>query len=83
MNMELMYRQIITTDNDNINITIPNEWKGMNIEVIVFPITIKDIDSIRKKSDSEKRKKRNELLDNYLIDLSDFKFNREEANDYD
>jgi hypothetical protein len=28
-------------------------------------------------------KKREELLSKYLTDLSDFKFNRDEANDYD
>ena len=31
----------------------------------------------------EKREKRDELLDGYLIDLSDYKFNRDEANDYE
>jgi hypothetical protein len=30
-----------------------------------------------------RRKKREKLLDKYLTDLSDFKFNRDEANDYD
>ena len=32
---------------------------------------------------TEKRKKLDKELDNYLIDLSNFKFNREEANIYD
>ena len=77
-----MYRKVFMPDKDNINIPVPNEWKGMNIEVIVFPIASKEV-VVRKISDTEKRKKRNELLDKYLIDLSDFKFNREEANDYD
>jgi hypothetical protein len=80
--MELMYRQIFTSEDNNVNIPVPNEWKGMNIEVIVFPITPQKIVG-SKTSDTGKRKKRNELLDKYLIDLSDFKFNREEANNYD
>ena len=79
--MELMYRQIFTPNDNNINIAVPTEWKGMNIEVIVFPITTKEVFE-RKLFNTEKRKKRNELLDKYLIDLSDFKFNRDEANDY-
>ena len=75
--MELMYRQIFEPEIENINITVPKAWKGMNIEVIVFPIknTAKRV--------SETKKKRNELLDRYLIDLSDFKFNRDEANEYE
>jgi hypothetical protein len=81
MNMESMYRQIFTSDKD-INITVPNEWKGMNIEVIAFPVTSMDM-VYKKTSNAKKRKKRDELLDKYLIDLSNFKFNREEANDYD
>jgi len=80
--MELMYRQVVMPEADNINISVPNAWKGMNIEVIVFPISPKEVIA-RKTSDTEKRKKRNELLDKYLIDLSDFKFNRDEANDYE
>ena len=32
---------------------------------------------------SVKRKKIDKIFDNYLVDLSDFKFNRDEANDYD
>ena len=32
---------------------------------------------------SEKRKKLDKELDKYLIDLSDYKFNRDEANDYE
>ena len=54
----------------------------MNIEVIAFPITSEE-DTGKNVSRAEKRKKRNELLDKYLIDLSDFRFNREEANDYE
>jgi hypothetical protein len=80
--MGLMYRQIFAPDSDNINIPVPNEWKGMNIEVIAFPIAT-EVNAGEKASDAEKRKKRKELLDKYLIDLSDFRFSREEANDYE
>jgi len=77
-----MYRQIFTPDRDSINIPVPNEWKGLNIEVIAFPITPEKY-TREEASISEKRKKRNDLLDKYLIDLSDFKFDRDEANDYE
>ena len=80
--MELMYRQVFTPNMSNINISVPNEWRGMNIEVITFPV-ISGEDAEKKKIMQEKRTKRNEILDKYLIDLSDYKFNRDEANDYD
>jgi len=32
---------------------------------------------------SRKRKKIDKIFNNYLVDLSDFKFDRDEANDYD
>jgi len=31
---------------------------------------------------SEKKEKIDKIFDNYLIDLSEFKFNRDEANNY-
>jgi len=49
--------------------------------VIAFPI-VSDSVIGKQISDAEKRKKRDELLDSYLIDLSDYKFDRDQANDY-
>ena len=80
--MELMYREIYTPYMDNINIPVPNEWKGMSIEVIAFPL-VSDSNIAKQGTNQEKRKKRNELLDRYPIDLSDYNFNRDEANDYE
>jgi len=80
--MELMYRQLFAPVENNISISVPNEWKGMNIEVIAYPVNPQEVIG-RKAPITEKRRKRNELLDKYLIDLSDFKFNRDEANDYE
>ena len=79
--MNAMYRQIFTSERNIINIPIPNEWEGMDIEVIAFPVTFGEIR--QEVSMEDKRRKRNNLLDKYLIDLSDYKFNREEANNYD
>ena len=43
MNIELMYRKIFMPNKDNINIPVPNEWKGMNTEAILFPITANEV----------------------------------------
>jgi len=83
-----MYRKIFTPSeqNSNIPIVIPRTWYGQPVEVIVFPvfegveITPQDL------AVQERRKKREELdriLNEYPLDLSNFKFNRDEANDYD
>ena len=40
-------------------------------------------ETIKAESLLEKRKKIDKIFDNYLIDLSEFKFNRDEANDYE
>ena len=75
-----MYRQIFTAEQDNISIPIPREWKGLDVEVLAFPVSNKQT---LEETCLERRKRLDEVLDKYLVDLSDFKFNRDEANRYD
>jgi hypothetical protein len=74
-----MYRQIFIPSEQNSIIPIPQEWYGRKIEVIAFPIT----ETVTEKSTVVKRKKLDQILDQHLISLKGFKFNRNEANDYD
>ena len=83
-----MYRKIFTPSklNSNIPFAIHSEWYGQLVEVIVFPINDADVQAQHNLTMQEKRRKRDELnkiLDEYPLDLSGFKFNRDEANDYD
>ena len=81
-----MYRKIFTPSeqNSNIPVVIPSAWYGQQVEVLVFPIVEGNEQSKQEElSVQERRKKREELLNKYSIDLSNFKFNRDEANDYD
>jgi len=83
-----MYRTIFTPSklNNNIPFAIPSEWYGQLVEVIVFPIKDADVQAQQNLTMQEGRKKREELnkiLDEYPLNLSGFKFNRDEANDYD
>jgi hypothetical protein len=78
-----MYRQIFIPSEQNANITIPREWYGQLVEVIVFPVNSQENAQPQQNTLEEKREKLDKLLDNHLIDLSDFKFNRDEANDYE
>ena len=83
-----MYRTIFipSEQNNNIPFVIPNEWYGQKVEVLVFPVFGTEEQAKQELSVQERRKKReelNKLLDKYPLDLSNFKFNRDEANDYD
>ena len=79
-----MYRKIFTPSeqNHNIPLTIPSTWYGQPIEVIVFPVYDIDTQINQEITVQERRKRCEELLRKYSIDLSNFKFNRDEANDY-
>jgi hypothetical protein len=74
-----MYRQIFIPNEQNSNIPIPREWYGRKIEVIAFPV----MEDVTDESVANKRKKLDEVLNQHLINLKDFRFNRDEANDYD
>ena len=34
-----MYRQVLVPDEQNATVTIPNEWFGMKVVVLAYPIT--------------------------------------------
>ena len=80
-----MYRTIFTPSKQNchVPITIPNEWYGQKVEVIAFPVYDMHEQVKQESSVPERRRKREELLNRYPLDLSNFKFNRDEANDYE
>ena len=77
-----MLREIITPQNPVVTVRLPDEMVGKTIEVIAF-----EIDSEIAKTDSstkeERLKRIEELTASSLVDLSNFKFNRDEANNYD
>ncbi|HJP64630.1 MAG TPA: hypothetical protein VJ844_14385 [Mucilaginibacter sp.] len=77
-----MLREIITPQNPVVTVRLPDEMVGKTIEVIAF-----EIDSEVAKSETstkeERLKRIEELTASSLVDLSNFKFNRDEANNYD
>ena len=46
-------------------------------------IDYKDIKQVLANTDPKKLEKINEIFDKYLIPMNDFKFDRDEANNYD
>ena len=80
-----MYRTVFTpTETDNIiPVSIPREWYGRNIEVIVFPLdTLPQTTQLQEIAKKDVRKFKT-IPPQYLFDTRNFKFNRDEANDYE
>ena len=84
-----MYRQIFVSPDGNLILSIPQSWYGQEIEVIAFPVneTLNALNSSALISDriAENRKKREENSRKYSVSFRSlgYKFNREEANNYD
>lgn len=74
-----MLREIITPTNATVTLQLPEEMIGKTVEVIAFEINeVKHILSkVQRLSQIE------ELTNKSLVDLSGFKFDRNEANNYD
>ena len=69
-----MLRQIIVPSEENSTITIPPEFYGTEIEVLVYP----SCKTINKTRDNLK-----EVFANHLYSFENYKFDRNEANNYE
>lgn len=80
-----MIRTIVKPTKNSLTLQLPDDLVGKTVEVIAFEIEPDiSLSSGKKNLDKEKRMQEIEKgLSNYRIDLSGFKFNRDEANDYD
>jgi hypothetical protein len=79
-----MIRTILRPNKNSLTLQLPDDLVGKTIEVIAFEID--QISSPKKLEDTD-RNKRIEAIDKalskYRFDLSGFKFDRDEANDYE
>ncbi|MDZ7897650.1 MAG: hypothetical protein U5N85_06435 [Arcicella sp.] len=75
--MELV-REIIYPTENNYTLRLPDEMIGQEVEIIAFRVEEKP-----KKTVSDKMERLSKSLESLKIDLSNFKFNRDEANDYE
>ncbi len=76
-----MFRKIIVPESPNISLLLPANFVGHEVEVIAFPI--EDKQTIEKQKDENKYSWKNarNFFNAHRIDLSNFKFNRDEANE--
>ncbi|AYL93886.1 hypothetical protein [Mucilaginibacter celer] len=76
-----MIRIIMTPDKNCLTIKLPDSLVGKTIEVIAF-----EIDQIEETIIADQKKKRiediNKALNKHRVDLTGFKFDRDEANNY-
>jgi hypothetical protein len=70
-----MLRQVIIPSEENSTIPIPVEFYGKEVEVLIFPFCDK---KANQNNDSI-----NDIFDKFLFSFGDFKFNRDEANNYE
>lgn len=74
-----MVREIITQANSSVTLRLPKEMIGKTVEVIAFEIN-EDKNVL---SRSQRLGQIEDLTKSTLVDLSRFKFDRNEANNYD
>ena len=77
-----MVRTILKPEKNSLTIKLPDNFVGKVIEVIAF-----EIDQVDNEIAAVEKKKRIEDIDKALnkhrVDLTNFKFNRDEANNYE
>jgi len=78
-----MLRQIITPSESSFTLKFPKEMVGKTVEIIAFEIQDRKSSVVAVSPDKENNLLRiRNLTKDSLIDLTNFKFNRDEANNY-
>jgi hypothetical protein len=68
-----MVRQVMIPSKENSTISIPAELYGKEVEILVYPFN----------NVKTEQNKINDIFDKYMYSFGNFKFNRDEANNYD
>jgi 2',3'-cyclic-nucleotide 2'-phosphodiesterase (5'-nucleotidase family) len=81
-----MVRQIVVPEQTRLVINLPEEYVGQSVEVLAFPLTETANQPASPPTDAEKQariERLNNALEEYTFNSGGYRFNREEANDYD
>jgi len=70
-----MLRQVMIPSKENSTIFIPTEFYGMEVEILVFPFFNKKV--------SQNNDDINDIFAKHLFSFEKYKFDRDEANDYE
>ena len=71
---EFILRQVMIPSKENSTISIPSEFYGKEVEILMFPLN-----NIKAGQNSDNL---NNIFDKYLFSFGNYKFNRDEANNY-
>jgi hypothetical protein len=78
-----MLREIIIPENSLVTVQLPEEMVGKTVELIAFEIEPRDKPDTNNPDKEKELERIRKITAPYLTDLSNFKFNRDEANNYD
>jgi hypothetical protein len=76
-----MVRQIIIPDSSRITVQLPDSMIGKTVEVLAFEVAADEPTAVASKE--ERLRRIEKLTARSRVDLSDFRFDRNEANNYD
>ena len=92
-----MYRQVFIPSEQNNNIIIPRRWYGKEVEVTIKEkpkqtirkeasqqqVDYSNIEQVLKSIDDDDVREIHQIFEPYQFSFKNFKFNRDEANNYD
>jgi hypothetical protein len=79
-----MIRTIVKSEDNKLTLDLPDNMIGKIIEVIAFEINeAVSTENSKNLNATANARKIDEALNSYRVDLSNFKFDRDEANDYE
>jgi len=76
-----MIRKIIIPTERQYILEIPESFIGKNVEVLAFEVS--EAEELKEEKKKERKKKIRSAFDGVRVDLSNYKFDRDEANNYD
>jgi hypothetical protein len=77
-----MIREILKSDKNSLTLNLPDDLVGRLIEVIAFPVEDEPGVSETKLSDADKKSFRDKIKA-FAFNSGGYKFNRDDANDYE
>ena len=78
-----MIRKIIVPTERQYILEIPESFIGKSVEVLAFEVDEPDNEAPQEENKKERLKKIRSAFDGVRVDLSNYKFDRDEANNYD
>lgn len=79
--MEAIRKKRVRRTGRQVTVELPDDFKAEEVDVIILPSTEEDEQTIGKTELAEWRKSLVEEFSKFNVDLSDFKFNRDELYD--